>query len=525
MTQAAGIAKILTGVAEAVARPARTATPSRDSGKDTCQPQDIDNEATADTQKTVASQTSGEEKKTAPFLTVLNDKIKKEQTKQSDGEQRPSEDKQEEQTAGSAEVLLAQAVAEAVLMNTPPPKAPSIDGLQQAETQPSESPILPKISSVPSVPEKTPLISKQSASDISAFSKSAAAAEVPAKNAPTPAKNVEQAAPSFHSAEIAANRKKSVSELDNPLKNTEENPNTKEPPLPKPQEGPVLPAVVENRPSAGSPRLEPDPITPKITFAQPPAASKTPSETSVPAITITDEELDAKQKKTKSSSISTSPSEPSFVKKNVGTSDSFDLAAETARPQSSPETNANSVSTRSTISFRSTPIKETGASSDMNAPLSASQQVLRNLQNAVQNDIQTVQITLAPAGLGAVRIQLEKIGEEISGVLEVQKPETRQEIEKALPTIMASLDSQGIQVRKIDISQMPNQDQQQRQFGPENAGDWALRYEMSEGRQHRSGGTGPASSQEEPLEEKMLSDEAKRSYQSYPESKLLNLFI
>jgi len=516
MTQAAGIAKIFTGMAEAVARPARTETPSRDSGKDTCQPQDIGNEATADTQKTVASQTSGEEKKTAPFLTVLNDKIKKEQTKRSDGEQRPSEDKQEEQTAVPAEVLLAQAVVDVVLMNTPPKTDPSLQGPQEAETQSSESPILPKISSVP---EKTPLLSKQSVSDISASSGSAAAADVPAKNAPIPAKNVGKAETPFHSAEIAANRKNSASELNNPSKNI------KESPLPKAAESPVPPAVMENRPSAGSPHLEPDPTTPKITFAQPPAASKTPSEISEPAITT--EELDTKQKKTKNSSISAGLSEPSFGKKNVSTSDLFDSIAETARPQSSPETNANtnSVSTRSTISFKSTPIKETGTSSDLNTPLSASQQVLRNLQNAVQNDIQTVQITLAPAGLGAVRIQLEKIGEEISGVLEVQKPETRQEIEKALPNIIASLDSQGIQVRKIDLSQMPNQDQQQRQFSSENAGDWALRYEMSEGRQHRSGGTGTAPSQEEPIEEKMLSEEIKRTYQSHPESKLLNLFI
>ena len=514
MTQAAGIAKIFPGMAEAVARPARTETLSRDSGKDTCQPQDIDNEAAADTQKTAASQTSGEEKKTDPFLTVLNDKIKKEQTKQSDGEQQPSGDKQEEQTAVSAEVLLAQAVVDVILINTPPKTDPSLQGPQEAETQSSESPILPKIGSGP---EKTPLLSKQSVSDISASSRSSAATEVPAKDAPIPAKNVEQADTPFHSAEIAANRKKPVSELDNPSKNT------KETQRPKAAESPVPPAVMENRPSAGSPHPEPDPITPKITFTQPPAASKTPSETSEPAMTT--EELDIKQKKTKSSSISASLSEPSFGKKNVSTSDSFDSITETARPQSSPETNANSVSTRSTISFRSTPIKETGTSSDPNTPLSASQQVLRNLQNAVQNDIQTVQITLAPAGLGAVRIQLDKIGEEISGVLEVQKPETRQEIEKALPNIIASLDSQGIQVRKIDISQMPNQDQQQRQFSSENAGDWALRYEMSEGRQHRSGGTGTASPQEESMEEKMLSEEIKRTYQSHPESKLLNLFI
>jgi len=514
MTQAAGIAKIFPGMAEAVARPARTETLSRDSGKDTCQPQDIDNEAAADTQKTAASQTSGEEKKTDPFLTVLNDKIKKEQTKQSDGEQQPSGDKQEEQTAVSAEVLLAQAVVDVILINTPPKTDPSLQEPQETETQSSESPILPKIGSGP---EKTPLLSKQSVSDISASSRSSAATEVPAKDAPIPAKNVEQADTPFHSAEIAANRKKPVSELDNPSKNT------KETQRPKTAESPVPPAVMENRPSAGSPHPEPDPITPKITFTQPPAASKTPSETSEPAMTT--EELDIKQKKTKSSSISASLSEPSFGKKNVSTSDSFDSITETARPQSSPETNANSVSTRSTISFRSTPIKETGTSSDPNTPLSASQQVLRNLQNAVQNDIQTVQITLAPAGLGAVRIQLDKIGEEISGVLEVQKPETRQEIEKALPNIIASLDSQGIQVRKIDISQMPNQDQQQRQFSSENAGDWALRYEMSEGRQHRSGGTGTASPQEESMEEKMLSEEIKRTYQSHPESKLLNLFI
>lgn len=520
MTQAAGIANILTGVAEAVARPARTETPSRDSGKGAYQPQDIANEAAADTQKTTISQTSGEEKKTDPFLTVLNDKLKKEEAKHAEPQKQPSSDKQEKQTLVPDEALLAQALAESALMNktAAPLKISSpLEPQRQTEKQTSKSPILPKINHTQG---KTPLLSRKSASDISISPKSDKAANIPAKNAPIPAKNVEQADTPFHSAEITANRKKPVSELDNPSKNT------KETQLPKAKESPVRPAVMENRPSAGSPHPEPDQIIiPKITFAQPPAASKSKNSQEISAPKITTEELDTKQKKTKSSLISTSSSEPSFGKKNVGTSDSFDSIAETARPQSSPETNANSVSTRSTISFRSTPIKETGTSSDLNTPLSASQQVLRNLQNAVQNDIQTIQITLAPAGLGAVRIQLEKIGEEISGVLEVQKPETRQEIEKALPNIIASLDSQGIQVRKIDISQMPNQDQQQRQFSPENAGDWALRYEMSEGRQHHSGGTGTASAQEEPLEGKMLSEETKRSYQSYPESKLLNLFI
>ena len=157
-------------------------------------------------------------------------------------------------------------------------------------------------------------------------------------------------------------------------------------------------------------------------------------------------------------------------------------------------------------------------------PLSPAQQILRSIQTDAAGDTRQIQIALSPAGLGMVRIQFQQTGDDISGVLEVQKTETRREIEKSLPQIVAALDSQGLQVRKIDITGMPNS--QQKQSGFEGSQDWGLNHEMSEHEQNRQAATGDASPTEN--SENIIQDlpglDLKKNTHSHFASENLNLF-
>lgn len=116
--------------------------------------------------------------------------------------------------------------------------------------------------------------------------------------------------------------------------------------------------------------------------------------------------------------------------------------------------------------------------------LSPAQQILRSIQTDYNNDIRMINLTLSPAGLGMVRIHFQRVGEEISGLLEIQKPETRREIEKSMPQIISVLDGQGIQIRKIEITSTPNS--HHKQSGFEGADERALNHQMNEQEQKRN---------------------------------------
>lgn len=142
----------------------------------------------------------------------------------------------------------------------------------------------------------------------------------------------------------------------------------------------------------------------------------------------------------------------------------------------------------SEISTRTNPIHSTESHfarsiSSAADQLSPAQQILRGIQTGFEHEIRTIQVSLSPAGLGMVRIQLQQEGGEISGILEVEKADTRREIEKSLPQIIAVLDNQGLGVRKIEVASMPNSNQRQSSF--EGSNEWALNQEMMGQKQSR----------------------------------------
>jgi hypothetical protein len=160
---------------------------------------------------------------------------------------------------------------------------------------------------------------------------------------------------------------------------------------------------------------------------------------------------------------------------------------------------------------------------DPSTPLSAAQQVLRGIQNSADSDMQTVYLALSPAGLGMVRIQLQREGTEISGILEVQKAETRREIEKSLPQIVSILDSQGLQVRRIDVNPLANPNHKQQEF--ETTDQWALQHEMSgqNQSQEKTSGTPNQNISSDSVGEAINAD-IEKGYTSFNGSDVLNLY-
>jgi hypothetical protein len=87
-------------------------------------------------------------------------------------------------------------------------------------------------------------------------------------------------------------------------------------------------------------------------------------------------------------------------------------------------------------------------------------QLVDGLRSALGSD-RTLTISLNPPELGRVIIQLQDSGGTVTGVLKVENPVTRINIEQSLPSIIRSLEQSGIQIRRLDVlptDSVPQQD-------------------------------------------------------------------
>ena len=98
--------------------------------------------------------------------------------------------------------------------------------------------------------------------------------------------------------------------------------------------------------------------------------------------------------------------------------------------------------------------------SDVSA--SITEQILESIQSPSSQQAGTQQITirLNPPELGKVFIKFEEQENQITGLLEVSKAQTRYEVEQALPQIIQSLADSGIQVKRLEVM-LTNQNEQQ----------------------------------------------------------------
>lgn len=88
---------------------------------------------------------------------------------------------------------------------------------------------------------------------------------------------------------------------------------------------------------------------------------------------------------------------------------------------------------------------------DSNMQLSPAQQIIDSIRLNINTPQQQIYISLNPPELGRVGIMFRLIDGQITGILQVEKPETKYDIEQALPQIAASLQQSGVQVGRVNV--------------------------------------------------------------------------
>jgi flagellar hook-length control protein FliK len=108
-----------------------------------------------------------------------------------------------------------------------------------------------------------------------------------------------------------------------------------------------------------------------------------------------------------------------------------------------------------------------GSTNTVDAPdslqLSPSEQIIQSIRVNLRTPEQEIYISLNPPELGRIRIRFQHGNGEITGMLEVEKPQTKYDIEHSLPQIVASLQGCGVQVRRVEVvlKDQPQQNQSQ----------------------------------------------------------------
>jgi flagellar hook-length control protein FliK len=84
---------------------------------------------------------------------------------------------------------------------------------------------------------------------------------------------------------------------------------------------------------------------------------------------------------------------------------------------------------------------------------SITKQILESIHNhsSQQSGSQQITIRLNPPELGKVFIQFEEQENQITGLLQVSKAQTRYEVEQALPHIIQNLADSGIQIKRLEV--------------------------------------------------------------------------
>lgn len=105
--------------------------------------------------------------------------------------------------------------------------------------------------------------------------------------------------------------------------------------------------------------------------------------------------------------------------------------------------------------------KITNIPSPSDASASISEQILESIHSSLRQGDQQITIRLNPPELGKVFIKFQQQQDQIIGLLEVSKTQTRYEIEQALPQIIRNLADCGIQLKRLEVILTADQAEQQ----------------------------------------------------------------
>ena len=140
--------------------------------------------------------------------------------------------------------------------------------------------------------------------------------------------------------------------------------------------------------------------------------------------------------------------------KNRGSStsnDSSDSDLEQIFSHNNPQTPVTEQSPNSAAGAKTAALPGQTSPSSVSADLG--KQILESIHSSLSQEGQDQQITirLNPPELGKVFIKFDEQDSQIIGLLEVSKPQTRIEIQQALPQIIQNLQDSGIQIKRLEV--------------------------------------------------------------------------
>ena len=148
------------------------------------------------------------------------------------------------------------------------------------------------------------------------------------------------------------------------------------------------------------------------------------------------------------------------TKNNTNTASNNNSELEQIIAQNNPQTPSTEQSPGSVETAKNLDIP--AQTSPANPTADASKQVIESIQSSYSQQQRNQQITvqLNPPELGKVSIKFQEQDEQITGLLEVSKTQTRVEIEQAIPQILRDLQNSGIQIKRLDVVLTQEHDEQ-----------------------------------------------------------------
>jgi len=130
---------------------------------------------------------------------------------------------------------------------------------------------------------------------------------------------------------------------------------------------------------------------------------------------------------------------------------SFNSDLEQILSHNNPQTPVTEQSPTSSEGIKTAELPAQTSPSDVSADVG--KQILESIQSSLSQQRENQQITvhLNPPELGKVFIKFQEQDAQIIGLLEVSKPQTRIEIQQALPQIIQNLQDSGIQVKRVEV--------------------------------------------------------------------------
>ena len=123
----------------------------------------------------------------------------------------------------------------------------------------------------------------------------------------------------------------------------------------------------------------------------------------------------------------------------------------------------------------------TPSSNAGNAGPGISEQILDSVRTSLARGEREVEIRLHPPELGSILARFKEQDGQLHGMLEVNRSDTRQEIERAMPQVLQSLQDLGVQVKRLDVTIA---DQSRRDAGGEQLSQeaWSQQHNSGQNR-------------------------------------------